>query len=251
MKVKHIISYKLLFNFQRGDVLIPQKIYYMRRIFMPNVFFQAEENAWKSFENYAQSRGLTDTEALNYLLKLCVTKDLLPENFLINNRSLKFSRTWFIHTIQETFSKYNYNCQAFNIGRVTLLKTTDFLILPRFKKFGKESLVIQVPEETISTLFNSAEKEGLKPIVAILVILQDNQLELFYIDPRSVTVCLPRRSSSPSVYLSPTNRLVIRVRNHAEIEAVLKMPTDFPCEIRQTIQQHCFDFQKKSDSYKI
>ena len=108
-----------------------------------------------------------------------------------------------------------------------------------------------MPEETISTLFNSAEKEGLKPIVAILVILQDNQLELFYIDPRSVTVCLPRRSSSPSVYLSPTNRLVIRVRNHAEIEAVLKMPTDFPCEIRQTIQQHCFDFQKKSDSYKI
>ena len=162
---------------------------------MPKVFFQAEENAWKSFENYVQSRGLTDTEALNYLLKLCVTKDLLPENFLINNRSLKFSRTWFIHTIQEAFSRYNYNCAEFNIGRVTLLKTSDFLILPRFKKFGKESLVIQVPEETISTLFTSAEKEGLKPIVAILVILKNNQLELFYINPRSVAVCLPRLST--------------------------------------------------------
>lgn len=218
---------------------------------MPKVFFQAEENAWKSFENYVQSRGLTDTEALNYLLKLCVTKDLLPENFLINNRSLKFSRTWFIHTIQEAFSRYNYNCAEFNIGRVTLLKTSDFLILPRFKKFGKESLVIQVPEETISTLFTSAEKEGLKPIVAILVILKNNQLELFYINPRSVAVCLPRLSTSPSVYLSPMNRLVIRVRNHIEIEEVLNVSSDFPDEIQQSIQQYCLDFQKKSDSYNI
>lgn len=215
---------------------------------MQSIFFQAEDESWKQFELYTQARGLTATEALNHLLKLCVEKNLLAESFLIDQHSLKFSRTWFIHTIQTAFSQYNYRYKTFNIGRLIFFKTSTLLIFPRFKRLKEnESMVIQVPEERINSLMHSSKVNSLTPIVTILLILPSNEIEIFYINLNSIKVSLPKDPDAMPVYLSPANRLFVRVRNSFEINWIEKLSAsiDIPAEIQQNIQAQCLCLQEK------
>ena len=74
-------------------------------------------------------------------------------------------------------------------------------------------MVIQVPEERINSLMHSSKINSLTPIVTILLILPSNEIEIFYINLNSIKVFLPKDPDAMPVYLSPANRLFVRVRN--------------------------------------
>ena len=108
-------------------------------------------------------------------------------------------------------------------------------------------MVIQVPEERINSLMHSSKINSLTPIVTILLILPSNEIEIFYINLNSIKVSLPKDPDAMPVYLSPANRLFVRVRNSFEINWIEKLSAsiDIPAEIQQNIQAQCLCLQEK------